>query len=72
MIRIGPRTIIFTGFILVFLGFLLPLLMVLKVLESTFFLNIFSFVASMLGVTFGLIGTAQFVIEVRNSRDRDK
>lgn len=70
MIRFGPRIIIFIGFILVLLGFLLPLLMVMKVLESTFFLNIFSFIASLLGVFFGLMGAAQYVVEIRRKRDK--
>jgi len=70
MIRINPRYIILTGFILVFLGFLLPLLMVMKVIESTFFLNFFSFIASMFGVILGLIGSAQIAVEIRRSRDK--
>lgn len=69
MIKLGPRGIIFIGFILVFLGFLLPLLMVMKILESTIFLNFFSFIASLAGIFMGLLGTAQYVVEVRRSRN---
>jgi hypothetical protein len=71
MIRISSRTIIILGFVLVFLGFLLPLLIVIKVLESTFFLNFFSFIASILGLFLGLMGAAQMAVEARRSRDRD-
>jgi len=70
MIRIGSRTIIFIGFILVLLGFLLPLLMVLKVLASTYFLNFFSYTISVLGIFLGLIGSAQFIAEIRRPRDK--
>ena len=69
MIRLSSRTIIFIGFILVLLGFLLPLLMVMKVLESTFFLNFFSFAASLLGLFLGMMGAAQMAVEARRSRD---
>jgi len=71
MIRLGPRFFLITGFVLVFLGFILPLLMVIKALESTYFLNFFSFIASMIGMFLGMIGAAQYALEVRR-RDRDK
>lgn len=70
MIRLSSRAIIFIGFILVFLGFLLPLLMVIKVLESTFFLNFFSFIASLVGIFLGLMGAAQMAVEGRRSKDK--
>jgi hypothetical protein len=69
MIRLSPRTIIIIGGALVFLGFFLPLLMVIKVLESTFLLNFVSFTVSMIGMFLGLIGSAQYVIEFRRKRD---
>ena len=70
MIRLSPRAIIFIGFILVLLGFLLPLLMVVKVLESTYFLNFFSFTASLIGLFLGLMGSAQMAAEARRSRKK--
>jgi len=70
MIRLSSRAIIFIGFILVLLGFLLPLLMVIKVLESTYFLNFFSFIASLLGLVLGMMGAAQMAVEARRSRDK--
>jgi len=54
----NPRLGIAIGFVLVFLGFLLPFLMVLRVLESTFFLNFFSYTASVLGLFLGIISAA--------------
>jgi hypothetical protein len=70
MIHLSPRAIIFIGFILVLLGFLLPLLMVVDVLESTYFLNFFSFTASLIGLFLGMIGTALMAAEARRSRDK--
>jgi len=70
MIRLSSRAIIFIGFILVLLGFLLPLLMVIKVLESTYFLNFFSLIASLLGLVLGMMGAAQMAVEARRSRDK--
>lgn len=53
-----PRITIFIGFILMLLGVIFPLLMVIKILESTFFLNFFSYILSLLGMIFGIIGIA--------------
>ena len=49
-----------------FLGIILPFLMVIKVLESTFFLNFFAYGASVAGLAFGTIG---FALWSRNRRD---
>jgi hypothetical protein len=70
MIRLRPRLFILIGFLLMLLGVLLPFLMVIKLLESTFFLNFFSFGASMVGLVMGILGVAQFTLEIRRSRDK--
>jgi hypothetical protein len=43
-----------------FLGIILPFLMVIHILESTFFLNFFSWGASVAGLSFGTIGFAMY------------
>ena len=53
-----PKLTVFFGFILMLLGVIFPLLMVIKVLESTFFLNFFSYTLSLLGMFVGIIGIA--------------
>jgi hypothetical protein len=53
------------GFFMVLAGVILPFLMVLRILESTFFLNFFSYTLSTLGVFLGIIGTAMYVRENR-------
>ncbi len=56
-----PTTLLIIGFLLSLLGFGLPLLMVIHVLPSTFFLNFFSFGASMSGLVLGILGGALYV-----------
>lgn len=48
--------LIAAGFFLVLLGAVLPFLMVIKILESTFFLNFFAYGAQVTGIALGLIG----------------
>jgi hypothetical protein len=52
----SPRFLLGLGIILMLLGIILPFLMVIHVLESTFFLNFFSWGASVAGLSFGTIG----------------
>jgi hypothetical protein len=57
----GPLRIILVGFALVVLGVVLPFLMVLHVLQSTFFLNFISYAASTAGLILGIVGAALYV-----------
>jgi hypothetical protein len=61
MIRIPPKRLILIGFLLVLAGVVLPFLMVIQVLESTFFLNFFSFGATMTGLLLGMVGATTYV-----------
>ena len=54
----SPRLLLSLGIILMLLGIILPFLMVIQVLESTFFLNFFSWGASVAGLALGTIGFA--------------
>ena len=54
----SPRFLLSFGVILMILGIILPFLIVIKVLESTFFLNFFSWGVSVAGLPFGTIGFA--------------
>jgi hypothetical protein len=60
------RILIVAGFFLVLLGAVVPFLMVLKILESSFFLNFFAYAAQVTGIVLGLIGV------VTQRIDRDK
>ncbi len=46
---------------MVMLGAILPALMVMQILESTFFLNFFSYTMSLAGLFLGIIGCAYYV-----------
>jgi hypothetical protein len=54
----SSRILLPLGLILMLLGWTLPLLMVLKIIPSTFFLNFFSWGASVAGLFIGMIGLA--------------
>jgi hypothetical protein len=48
------------GVLLMLLGIVLPFLMVIQILESTFFLNFMSWGLSVTGLAFGTIGFAMY------------
>jgi hypothetical protein len=61
MIRIPPWGLILIGFLLAVTGLILPFLMVIHLIPSTFFLNFFSYGASLTGVFLGIIGASLYV-----------
>ena len=56
----NPRLLLSLGLLLMLLGILLPFLMVIHVVESTFFLNFFSWGASVAGLALGTVGFALY------------
>lgn len=54
----SPRLLLGIGVLLMLSGIALPFLMVIQVLESSFFLNFLSWGASVAGLAFGTIGFA--------------
>ena len=62
----SPRLLLVLGVLLMLLGIVLPFLMVIRVLESTFFLNFLSWGASVTGLAFGTIG---FAVGSKGRRD---
>ncbi len=52
----NPRFLLTFGVFLMLLGIVLPFLMVVHLLESTFLLNFFSWGASVTGLSLGTIG----------------
>ena len=66
----SPGRLILVGMVLVILGFLGPLLMVLRLLESTFFLNFASYAASLTGMVMGFVGGVLYV--QTHKREQDK
>jgi heme/copper-type cytochrome/quinol oxidase subunit 4 len=56
-----PWSLILIGFLLSLLGTVLPFLMVIRVIQSTFFLNFFSVIAMISGLALGIGGAGQYV-----------
>lgn len=61
MIQIPPWGLILIGFLFVVLGMVLPFLMVIRVIPSTFFLNFLSYGISLTGLFLGIIGASGYV-----------
>ena len=61
MESINPKRLILIGFCLVLLGFVLPFLMVLQIVETTFFLSFLSWGSTTSGLMLGIVGAAQYV-----------
>ena len=57
----SPRLLLGLGLILMILGIVIPFLIVIRVIDSTFFLNFFSWGASVAGLFLGIIGVATWV-----------
>jgi hypothetical protein len=61
MIRIPPLGLIVIGFFMVLGGVVLPFLMVMGILPSSFFLNFFAYGISVTGLFLGVIGASLYV-----------
>jgi hypothetical protein len=66
--RLDPRHLIAIGFVLVLLGFVIPFLMVIRVIESSFLLGFLSYGGSVTGLFLGLIGAAWYT-RTRRSKE---
>jgi hypothetical protein len=56
--RNEPRFLLSLGLILLFTGWVIPLLMIMHIIPSTFFLNFVAWGASVSGLFLGFIGVA--------------
>jgi hypothetical protein len=61
MNRGHPKYVILLGFGLVFLGFALPFLMVMRLVEPSFLLSFISYGSSVAGLFLGIIGASMFI-----------
>ncbi|HNA88602.1 MAG TPA: hypothetical protein PK414_11025 [Anaerolineales bacterium] len=59
----NPRFLLTFSLILLFLGMILPFMMVIRVIDSSFFLNFFASGASTLGLMLGMVGLAWWTKE---------
>ncbi len=60
MILRHPGKTILLGFVLVMIGLIVPILMVMHILEASFFLSFVSFGSSVSGLFLGIIGAAMY------------
>ncbi len=68
MMRMTPKQMILLATALLVLGVVIPFLMVMDVLESTFFLNFFAYGCQVSGLVLGMIGAFSAVKINRNRR----
>jgi hypothetical protein len=61
MMRTDPRALIVIGLVLVVLGFVMPFLMVLRIIEPSLALSFMSHAASVSGLFLGIIGSAMYI-----------
>lgn len=57
--------------ILLFCGAAFPFLMIIRVVPTTFWLSILSYIASVVGLILGMYGVTSMVIAKRNEREWD-
>lgn len=65
LLNLSGKQFLVIGFILVLFGFLAPFLMVIHVIQPTFWLSFVSYAGSMIGLMFGLIGAVLYVADRR-------
>lgn len=61
MIKLTPVRMMVLAFFLMLVGVVLPLLMVIRVVEPTFFLSFISYASSLAGMVLGVVGAAYYV-----------
>ena len=64
-----PTKMILIGLFLSIMGVVLPFLMVMKILTSTFFLNFLAYAAMVAGLFLGVTGAAMYVRLNKNKRN---
>ncbi len=65
MMLLTPKTMMLVGFALVLIGALMPFLMVMHLIPTTFLLAFLAYAASLGGLILGLLGAALYARERR-------
>jgi hypothetical protein len=60
ILRLGPKRLMWIGFAMMILGIVFPILMIMRILKSTIFLNFLSFFLSLVGLIIGMAGTGLY------------
>lgn len=66
-----PGRFIIAAILLLIVGAVLPFLMMIRVVDSSFFLNFLSYIASVVGLFIGIIGIAMYVGEDKRKKKDD-
>ncbi len=65
----SPRKLFWAGAICVFLGFALPMMIILGFIENSFALSFFIYALQLVGMILGAIAAAGLVIRRRNKKE---
>jgi membrane associated rhomboid family serine protease len=66
MRRLGPIGLVLIGIVLLIIGFAVPFLVVIQVIQPSFLLLFMSYFASIGGLILGVVGSALYVRERQN------
>jgi len=69
LLRLSGKQILIIGFIMVLFGFLMPWLMILGYVETTFFLSFLTYGVSLTGMILGVVGAAMLGLQ-RRKKDK--
>ncbi len=72
MNRFSPVQLILIGLVLLLVGFLLPFVMVLRLVEPTLLLGFVSYLASFMGLVIGLYGVVTIGVARRKKHDEEQ
>ncbi len=72
MKKAHPNLTILIGFFLVLMGFIIPVMIIMKYLRSTFFLNFLAYACSVAGLMMGIIGAANSAILHRRRKNLEQ
>ena len=67
-----PERLLAIAILLLLFGFVMPFLMALRIVESTFFLNFLAFGASVLGLFLGVAGISVYRGKGKKKDDEDR
>jgi membrane protein implicated in regulation of membrane protease activity len=67
----SPKILLWSGIVCVLLGFILPFLIVIKIIENTFALSFFIYILQIVGMILGVMAAASLALE-RRRKDKAK
>ncbi|MEX2143665.1 MAG: hypothetical protein WD740_03650 [Anaerolineales bacterium] len=71
LLRLSGKQILLIGFIMVLFGFVMPWLMVLGYIQTTFFIAFLTYGVSLTGMILGVVGAAMLGVQ-RRKKDKDE